>query len=103
MSTDENDELARLRLFAEQVSHSQSDTPGTRAAATYALTGSLVGVVEAMQAGAERRIVGERVTVSTQGRVVARHDSHGLCYEVILDQLDFDEERRLFVNPGEVW
>jgi hypothetical protein len=44
--------LARLQAFAEGVAASQNDTPGTRAAAKYALTGSLVGVVDEMRASA---------------------------------------------------
>jgi hypothetical protein len=44
--------LTRLAAFAELVADSQADTAGTRAAARYALTGSLAGVVDEMRLAA---------------------------------------------------
>jgi len=46
--------MERLQAFAEQVAVSPNDTAGTRAAARYALTGSLAGVVDEMRTVASR-------------------------------------------------
>jgi hypothetical protein len=45
-------EIARLRAFVEKVAVSENDTPGTRAAARYALTGSLEGAIDEMRRAA---------------------------------------------------
>ena len=42
-------QLSRLRVFAAKVAESKADTPGKRAAAKYALTGSLEGAVDEMR------------------------------------------------------
>jgi hypothetical protein len=46
------DEHGRLRSFTEKVAESETNTAGTRSAAQYALTGSLVGAVHEMRRAA---------------------------------------------------
>lgn len=50
------DLLGRLTSLAEKVAESDTDTGGTRAAAKYALTGSLEGAVHEMRRIAERPV-----------------------------------------------
>jgi hypothetical protein len=50
---------ARLEAFAEKVAVSEGDSPGTRAAARFALTGSLDGVVDEMRRAALAPATGE--------------------------------------------
>jgi hypothetical protein len=46
-------DVERLRAFAEAVAKSEDDTAGTRAAAKYALTGTLNGAIDEMRAALE--------------------------------------------------
>lgn len=45
---------------------------------------------------------GDKVTLFVKGTVVKRSDSHGLCFEVVLEQKDFVVPRKLWLNEDEV-